>query len=142
MEAAKSGDTVRVHYTGKLEDGTVFDSSVDREPLEFTIGSGQVIPGVEQAVAGMTPGEQKSAEIAPEDGYGPRRDDMVAVVPRKELPDDLNPTVGQQLAVKQDDGQAFNVTVTETSEQSITVDANHALAGRSLIFDLQLVEVL
>jgi peptidylprolyl isomerase len=142
MATAKSGDTVRVHYTGKLEDGTVFDSSADREPLEFTIGSGQVIPGVERAVTGMEPGEKKSAEVAPEDGYGPRRDDMVAVVPRADLPEDLDPSVGQQLAVQQQDGRQFQVTVTETTKETITVDANHALAGRNLIFELQLVEVV
>ncbi len=142
MSRAKSGDKVRIHYTGKLEDGTVFDSSADREPLEFTIGSGQVIPGVEQAVTGMEPGEQKSAEIPPEQAYGPRRDDMVATVAREQLPKGMAPTVGQQLAVRQEDGRQFNVTVTGTTDTSVTIDANHRLAGHNLLFDLELVQVL
>jgi FKBP-type peptidyl-prolyl cis-trans isomerase 2 len=142
MARVKSGDTVRVHYTGKLEDGTVFDSSVSREPLEFKVGAGQVIPGVEQAVAGMEPGEQKSAEIPPEQGYGPRRDEMVAVIPRDQLPADLDPNVGQQLSVRQQDGRQFSVTVTDVSPAANTIDANHMLAGKNLVFDLELVEVL
>jgi len=141
MARAKSGDTVRIHYTGKLEDGTVFDSSSNREPLEFTIGSGQVIPGVEQAVTGMEPGQTKSATIPPEEGYGPRREEMVATVGREQLPDHLNPTVGQQLSVQQQDGRQFSVTVTDISDKTVTLDANHRLAGRSLVFDLELVAV-
>lgn len=142
MPRAKSGDTVRIHYTGTLEDGTVFDSSLKREPLEFTIGSGQVIPGVEQAVTGMAPGESKSAELPPEQAYGPHRDDMVAVVGRDRLPDGLNPTVGQRLQVPQKSGKPFTVTITEVSERTVTLDANHRLAGQNLKFDLKLVEVL
>jgi FKBP-type peptidyl-prolyl cis-trans isomerase 2 len=142
MSRVKSGDTVRVHYTGKLEDGTVFDSSVKREPLEFTVGAGQVIPGVEEAVTGMEPGEQKSAQIPPEQAYGPRRDEMVAVVPRDQLPEDLSPNVGQQLSVRQQDGRQFSVTVTDVSPTSITIDANHTLAGKNLVFELELLEVV
>lgn len=142
MAQAKSGDTVRVHYTGKLEDGTVFDSSRNRDPLEFTIGAGQVIRGFEQAVAGMEPGESKAAELAPEEAYGPHRKEMVAVVQRTDLPPDLDPAVGQQLAVKQQDGREFHVRVTETSETTVTIDANHALAGKTLVFELELVEVV
>lgn len=141
MARAKSGDTVRIHYTGKLEDGTVFDSSSNREPLEFTIGAGQVIPGVEQAVTGMEPGQTKSATIPPEEGYGPHREEMVATVGREQLPDHLNPTVGQQLSVQQQDGRQFSVTVTDISDKTVTLDANHRLAGRSLVFDLELVAV-
>jgi FKBP-type peptidyl-prolyl cis-trans isomerase 2 len=141
MARAKPGDKVRIHYTGKLEDGTVFDSSADRDPLEFTIGAGQVIPGVEEAVTGMEPGESKSAMIPPEQGYGPHRQEMVATVEREQLPDHLSPTVGQQLSVQQQDGRQFSVTVTDISDKTVTLDANHRLAGRSLVFDLELVAV-
>jgi peptidylprolyl isomerase len=142
MSRAKPGDTVRIHYTGTLEDGTVFDSSLKREPLEFTIGAGQVIPGVEQAVTGMEPGESKSADVPPEQGYGPHRDEMVAVVGRDRLPSDLKPTVGQRLSVPHKNGKPFTVTVTDVSESTVTIDANHRLAGRNLKFDLKLVDVL
>jgi len=141
MPRAKSGNTVQVHYTGKLEDGTVFDSSADREPLEFTLGEGRVIPGFEQAVTGMQPGESKTTTIPPDQAYGPHRDEMVATIKRDQLPDHLNPAVGQQLSVRQESGRQFNVTVTAVSEQSITIDANHRLAGKSLVFDLELVAV-
>ncbi len=142
MPQAKRGDTVRVHYSGKLEDGTVFDSSTSREPLEFTIGSGEVIPGVEQAVAGMEPGQTKSAEVPPEQGYGPHRDEMVAVIDRLRLPEDLDPAVGQRLSVQREDGGHLQVRVTDVSDRTITIDGNHELAGRNLHFDLQLVEVV
>jgi peptidylprolyl isomerase len=141
MARAKAGDTVRVHYTGKLEDGTVFDSSRDREPLEFRIGEGQVIPGFEQAVTGMETGEAKSATIPPEQAYGPHRDEMVAVVGREQLPEHFEPAVGQRLSVQQKDGSQFKVTVTDVSDRTITIDGNHRLAGKSLVFDLELVGV-
>jgi FKBP-type peptidyl-prolyl cis-trans isomerase 2 len=141
MPRAKAGDTVRIHYTGRLEDGTVFDSSVDRQPLEFTIGTGHVIPGVEEAVTGMAPGESKSAAIPAEQAYGPHREEMVAVVDRHELPPHIQPAVGQQLSVEQQDGRRFNVTVTDVSERTVTIDANHELAGKNLLFDLELVDV-
>jgi FKBP-type peptidyl-prolyl cis-trans isomerase 2 len=141
MPRAKSGDTVRVHYTGKLEDGTIFDTSTDREPLEFTIGSGEVIPGIEHAVTGMAPGESKSATIPPEQAYGPRRDEMVVTVGRERLPQEIEPQVGQRLAVQQQDGRQFHVTVTEVADNAVTLDANHQLAGNRLVFDLELVDV-
>jgi peptidylprolyl isomerase len=142
MSQAKAGDTVRIHYTGKLDDGKVVDSSRDREPFEFTIGAGQVIPGVEQAVTGMEPGESKSAEIPPEQAYGPHRDGMVVTVERTRLPAGLEVAVGEELALRQDDGRQLTATVTDVSDQGITIDANHKLAGRTLVFDLQLLEVL
>lgn len=141
MGRAKSGDTVRVHYTGKLEDGTVFDTSADRDPLEFTIGTGEVITGIEQAVTGMAPGESKSTTIPPEQGYGPRRQEMVVTVERERLPKEIDPQIGQRLAVQQQDGRQFEVTVTGVSEKAVTLDANHELAGTNLIFDLELVDV-
>lgn len=142
MAQAKHGDTVKVHYTGKLEDGTVFDTSIDRDPLQFTIGKGQMIPGFEQAVLGMNPGESKTIRIPTDEAYGTRREEMVMVVDRNQLPADLNPEVGQQLQNRQPDGQTIVVTVTEVSESSVTVDANHPLAGKDLTFDIQLVEVV
>lgn len=142
MAQAKHGDTVKVHYTGKLEDGTVFDTSIDRDPLQFTIGEGQVIPGFEQAVLGMNPGESKTIRIPTDEAYGTRREEMVMVVDRNQLPADLNPEVGQQLQRSQPDGQTIVVTVTEVSKSSVTVDANHPLAGKDLTFDIQLVEVV
>lgn len=140
MAPVKAGDTVRVHYTGRLEDGTVFDSSENREPLEFTVGSGEVIPGFDQAVTGMEPGETKSAVIPPEQAYGPRRDELVVTVDRDRLPQGIEPRVGQRLAVQQQDGRQFQVTVTKVSDDTITLDANHQLAGEKLTFELELVD--
>ena len=138
---AKDGDTVKVHYTGKLEDGTVFDTSIERDPLQFTIGEGQLIPGFEQAVVGMSPGESKTVEIPADEAYGPYREEMVLVVDRDQLPPDLQPEVGQQLQMRQEDGQIILVTVIDVSESSVTLDANHPLAGQDLTFDIQLVEI-
>lgn len=140
MASAKSGDTVRVHYTGKLEDGSVFDSSDGRDPLEFTVGSGQVIPGFDQAVTGMSPGDERQVKISAAEAYGDRKDDLVIVVERAQLPPDIDPAVGQQLQLSQE-GRAFVVTVADVNERSITLDANHPLAGEDLTFDLQLVEI-
>lgn len=150
MAQAKSGDKVRVHYTGRLEDGSVFDSSECREsdcgcdsgPLEFTIGEGTVIPGFEKGVIGMAPGDEKTINIPVEEAYGERQEHMVAQVPRAELPADIQPEVGMQLEVTQEGGHSFPVLITEVSDAEVTLDANHPLAGRALIFDLRLVEIL
>jgi peptidylprolyl isomerase len=139
---AQTGNSVTVHYTGKLEDGTVFDSSRDREPLSFVIGSGQVIPGFEKAVVGLEPGETRTERIEPEDAYGERRDEMIMEVEREHLPPDLNPEAGQQLQIQQSDGQVIPVVVADVSESSITIDANHPLAGQPLIFEIEVVEVV
>lgn len=130
-----------MHYTGKLPDGNVFDSSVNREPLEFTIGSGNMIPGFEQAVEGMNIGEKKTAEIPSEQAYGEKREDMVISVPRENVPGDIQPEVGQQLAVQQQEGQQVPVTVTEVTDEKVVLDANHPLAGKDLVFEIELVEV-
>jgi len=142
MAGAKNGDTVKVHYTGKLEDGTVFDTSVERDPLQFTIGQGQVIPGFEQAVVGMNPGESKTSKIPADKAYGPHRKEMILVVDRNQIPVELKPKVGQQLQSRQAEGRTIRVTVTDVSESSVTLDANHPLAGKDLTFDIQLVEVV
>jgi peptidylprolyl isomerase len=141
MAQAKNGDTVKVHYTGKLDDGTVFDTSADREPLQFTIGEGQLIPDFEQAIVGMSPGETKNIQITSDRAYGPHHEEMVMVVDRSEFPNDLKPEVDQRLQVRQPDGQSFAVTVTDVSESKVTLDGNHPLAGKDLTFDIQLAEI-
>lgn len=141
MAEAKQGDTVRVHYTGTLDDGRVFDSSEGRDPIEFTIGSGQVIGGFDSAVKGMQAGEERRVTIAAADAYGPRSDERVVTVDRAQLPDDLDPSVGQQLQMSQN-GQTFRVTVADVSDDSVVVDANHPLAGQDLTFELKLVEIV
>jgi peptidylprolyl isomerase len=141
MALAKTGDTVKVHYTGKLGDGTVFDTTFEGTPMEFTIGEGRLIPDFEQAVIGMEPGESKSIHIDFINAYGPHREEMVKIFDKKDLPEDLNPQLNQQLQVQQPDGRPFIVTVTEVSEESVTLDANHPLAGKDLTFDIQLAEI-
>ena len=142
MPEAKTGDTVKINYTGTFEDGSVFDTSSGRDPLEFKIGEGQVIGGFEQAVIGMNIGESKTTKIAVEDAYGPHREEMVIVVDREKLPPDLNPELGQQLEIRRSDGNFFPVMVTEVTEMNITLDANHPLAGKNLIFEIELVEIV
>jgi len=142
MGEAKNGDTVRVHYTGKLEDGTVFDSSFERDPLQFTLGEGQVIPGFEQAVVGMNPGETRTTTVPSDQAYGPHREEMVLVADRDQLPDNFEPQVGQQLQVLQADGRAVVVKVSDVSESSVTLDANHPLAGQSLTFEIKLLDIV
>ena len=141
MVEAKSGDTVKVHYTGTLEDSTVFDTSIEREPLEFTIGDGQFLPDFEQAVIGMKVGELKTINIPAEQAYGPYRDDLVLVVERDELPEDLDPQVGQQLQLIQPDGGSITVIIIEITETTATLDANHPLSGENLTFEIELVEI-
>ncbi len=141
MAQAKVGDTVKVHYTGKLEDGTVFDTSLDREPLQFTLGADEVIPGFEQAVVGMNPGESRTTEIGADEAYGPYNDELILVVDRDQFPTNMEPQIGQQLQVRQDSGQSFVVRVTDVSDDSVTLDANHPLAGEDLTFDIQLVGI-
>ena len=141
MPEAKRGDTVRVHYTGTLEDGTVFDSSREREPLEFSLGIGQVIPGFDQALTGMKPGESKKVTIPAAEAYGPYRSELVLVVDRSEFPPDIEPGIGDQFQLSQD-GQSFVVNVTDVTDQAVTLDANHPLAGEDLTFDLELVEIV
>ena len=141
MVQAKPGDTVKIHYIGKLDDGTVFDSSANREPLEFTLNEGQVIPGFDQAVMGMSPGESKTEKIPMDQAYGPRIPEMVIEVNRQQMPPDLEPEGGQQLQLQQANGQTIPVLVTEVTESKVTLDANHPLAGEDLTFDIQLVEI-
>lgn len=141
MTNAKLGDNVRVHYTGKLDDGSVFDSSEGRDPLTFTVGSGQVISGFETAVSGMEIGERKEVRIPADEAYGERREDLVLEVEREQIPDEIEVEVGTQLALQQPSGQAVPVTVTALDTDKVTLDANHPLAGQALTFELELVAI-
>lgn len=142
MTQARNGDTVRVHYTGRLEDGTVFDASTGQDPLEFTIGQGQIIPAFEQALIGMNLDESKTIHIPAEDAYGPHREEMVLVVDRARFPAHIQPEIGLLLSLRQPDGRTVDVAVTAVSESSVTLDANHPLAGKDLTFHIQLVEIV
>ena len=141
MAQAKAGDTVKVHYTGRFEDGTVFDTSIERDPLQFKIGDGRMIPGFEQAVVGMNPGESQTTKVLASEAYGQYHEEMVLTVERDQLPADMELTVDQQLQIPQEDGRIVIVTVTAVSESSVTLDGNHPLAGQDLTFDIQLIEI-
>ena len=142
MSKVKDGDTVKVHYTGKLEDGSVFDSSVSRDPLEVTLGEGKLIPGFEKAVVGLEVGDKTTANIASADAYGERRDDLEVTIEREQLPEDIEPEVGMQLQLNQPNGQPVPVQITKVEEENIIIDANHPLAGKDLTFDIELIEIV
>jgi peptidylprolyl isomerase len=142
MAQAKMGDTVRVHYTGMLDDGTVFDSSIDGEPLRFMLGQGRVLPGFDEMIHGMTVGDKKTEKIEAARAYGPYLSEMVMAVDRANFPPAIAPEVGVQLRIQVDDKPSVLVEVTEVGEASIRLDANHPLAGRDLIFAIELVEIL
>ena len=142
MTQVKKGDTVKVHYTGKLEDGNVFDTSANRDPLQFTIGESSIISGFEQAVIGMNLGESKTTKVPVDKAYGPYHKENLLEVSRDQFPAYVKPEVGQQLQIPKGDGQKTIVTVAEVSESSITLDANHPLAGKELTFDIKLLEIL
>lgn len=141
MQQVKDGDKVKVHYHGKLRSGETFDSSEGREPLEFTVGSGQVIKGFDAGVMGMQVGDKKTVEIDVENAYGAKSQEMVIEFPKTQFPADMNPEVGMQLMMNNGSGQSFPVTIVEVKEESVLLDANHPLAGQELIFDLELVEI-
>ena len=141
MNQVKENNTVKVHYTGKLSDGQVFDSSEGKEPLEFTLGKGQIIPGFEKSLIDMKLNEKKTITIAKEDAYGDINDDLRQEVKKTQLPQDITPEVGMGLVSKSPDGQEMNLLVVEVREESIIIDGNHPLAGKDLIFDLEVVEI-
>jgi peptidylprolyl isomerase len=141
MTAAKNGDSVKIHYTGTLEDGTTFDSSAGHDPLEFTIGSGQVIVGFDEAVTGMKTGDTKNVTIPADKAYGQRNEEMVITAPRDQVPKEINPEVGQQLQMAGPDNQPIVVQITEVTDEHILLDANPPLAGKDLIFDIELVAI-
>jgi peptidylprolyl isomerase len=142
MTDARSGDTVRIHYSGTLSDGSTFDSSQGREPLQFTVGSGEIIPGLDRAIEGMSVGETKTVTVHAADAYGDHNPDGVQSVPRAEVPDHIPLDPGTQLQVQTGDGRTLPVTVTEVTADAITLDANHPLAGKDLTFEVELVEIV
>jgi peptidylprolyl isomerase len=141
MKEAHNGDTVKVHYTGKLEDGTVFDSSEERGPLSFTLGQKQLIPGFEQAVLGMSEGESKTVTVPPQEAYGARREDLVLKVEKEKFPPQITPEEGKVLSLRQQDGGVIEAAIVDVGDDTVTLDANHPLAGRDLTFEIELVEV-
>jgi peptidylprolyl isomerase len=142
MEPVKEGDVVRVLYTGKLTNGEQFDSSTGREPLEFTVGAGQMIKGFDDAMPGMTVGEKKTINIQPEDAYGQKDERAIIEFPKANVPDDMKLEAGMQLQLRNEQGQPFPVTVSEIKDDVIILDANHMLAGKELVFDIELVEIV
>lgn len=141
MQQVKKGDTVKVHYHGKLTNGTTFDSSAGREPLEFEVGSGMVIPGFDEGVTGMSIGDKKTIHIPADQAYGQKEEHMIMEFPRDRFPEDMVPEVGMQLNMSNGSGQNFPVVITEVRETVVVLDANHPLAGEDLIFDLELVAI-
>ena len=142
MSQAKSGDKVKVHYKGTLNDGSVFDSSEGREPLEFVVGSGQVIPGFDNAVMGLSVGESKSVNIPSAEAYGPYQENMVLAIEKDKFPAGLSLTVGEQLQIPSQNGQPVVVVIKEVTDDKVTLDANHPLAGQDLNFNIELVEIM
>src|SRR5574337_2150434 len=142
MQQAQQGDKVKVHYHGTLRTGETFDSSEGREPLEFTVGSGQVIRGFEEGVKGMSVGEKKTVEIPVEDAYGEKNQELIIEFPKAQFPADMSPEVGQQLMMSNGSGQSFPVVIKEVKDDSVLLDANHPLAGQDLVFDIELVEIV
>lgn len=141
MAHPRAGDRIAVHYTGRLDDGRVFDSSKEKEPLELTVGEKQVIPGFEEALTEMEPGESKTVTVPADKAYGPHRPERVLAVDRAQLPEHIQPAVGQKLQVQHEDGRVTDVSVAEVSDHQVTLDANHPLAGHDLTFDLELVAI-
>ncbi len=142
MTEVKNGDVVRIHYTGKLDDGTEFGSSAGQDPLELRVGAGQIIPGLDRQIEGMTVGEKETVTIPVEEGYGERDERQIEVVPRSSIPDTIELQVGGVLQAQTADGRAIQLTVTDFDDTQVTVDANHPLAGQQLTFDVEVVEIV
>ncbi|MEZ7514578.1 FKBP-type peptidyl-prolyl cis-trans isomerase [Flavobacterium frigidarium] len=141
MTQVKENNTVKVHYTGKLADGQVFDTSEGKEPLAFTLGEGRLIPGFEKGLIDMKLNEKKTINITKDDAYGDPREDLIIEVPKTELPQEMTPEVGMGLVSRTPEGQEMNLMVVEVREESVVLDGNHPLAGKELIFDLEVVEI-
>lgn len=139
MTQVKAGDTVRIHYTGTLTTGETFDSSQGRDPLEFVVGSGQIIPGLDKAIPGMTIGDKKTVEVPCAEAYGETREEARQAIPRAEIPDHIPTEIGTQLQMQAPTGQVVPVTIVEANEAEIVLDANHPLAGKDLVFAIELV---
>jgi len=141
MSTAKNGDKVKVHFTGKLENGEIFDRSKDGKPLEFTIGVGEMMPGFEKAIIGMTHGDTKTFTVLPEEAYGSRREELVAIVEKSHFPPDITPTIGQPLQITMPDGEVLDLVITSIDGDMVTIDANHPLAGEILAFEVELLGI-
>lgn len=142
IKTVKKGDKVKIHYIGRVKDGNVFDSSLEREPIEFETGSGCVIAGVDKGVLGMKPGEKKEVTVPPQEGYGEYEQKLLIDVPTEKMPQDIKPEVGMQLQMVNNMGQPLPVLVTEVNDESVKLDANHPLAGKDLVFNIELVEII
>jgi len=141
MSQVKDGNTAKIHFTGKLENGEVFDTSLEREPMEFRVGNGDVMPGLEAGVVGMAIGDTKTIEIPPEQGFGARHEDLVVEVVKNLIPESVTPEVGQRMQVSKEEGEMIVVTIIDMSDDTVTLDANHPLAGHTLFFDVELIEI-
>ena len=142
MAAAKLGDTVKIHFTGKLQDETVIETSKDRDPLEFKIGEGNVIPGLEQGVIGMAAGDKKTIAVSPEEGFGQQQEDLVVDLKKSEFPEDVEFAVGAYLNIETSDSKEFKAKVVEIKEDTVALDANHPLAGITINYDVELLEIV
>ncbi|UCJ08071.1 peptidylprolyl isomerase [Chitinophaga pendula] len=142
MQAVKNGDTVKVHYHGRLTNGTTFDSSEGRQPLEFKVGAGMVIKGFDNGVLDMKPGDKKTVHIPVVEAYGPKNEELIMDFPKANIPEDLKPEIGMELQMSNPQGNVFPVKVVAVKDEFITLDANHALAGEDLVFDIELVEIV
>lgn len=142
MQAVKNGDTVKVHYHGRLTNGTTFDSSEGRQPLEFKVGEGMVIKGFDNGVLDMKPGDKKTVHIPVAEAYGPKNEELIMDFPKANIPEDLKPEIGMELQMSNPQGNVFPVKVVGVKDEFITLDANHALAGEDLVFDIELVEIV
>ena len=141
MNKVKNGDRVKIHYTGKLKDGELFDTSRERQPLEFIVGNREIVPVLENSVIGMEAGDTKSLEVSPEEAFGPRQEELVIEVKKSSLPDHIEPCLGQKLQMKDENGNLVDLAIVEIKEETIALDANHPLAGHTLFLDLELVEI-
>ena len=141
MSQAKNGDTVKVHFTGRLENGEVFVKSEEDQPVDLTLGTGELIPGVERTIVGMEVGEKKTIAVPPEQAYGPKQEDLMVEIDKSNLPEHVTPAIGKGLRIRQSDGDDINVIISGMTENTVTLDGNHPLAGGTLFFDLELVEI-
>jgi len=141
MAITKFGDIVKIHYTGRLEDGDTFVSTAEQKPVEFKVGKGEVIPGLEKAVVGMKPGETKEAKLPPREAFGNKRDELIMAIDRERIPETIDPVTGKQLVVNYKENQSVIFTVTEVTDSEIKLDANHPLAGKEVIIDVELLEI-
>jgi len=142
VQAVRTGDTVKMHYTGKFEDGNVFDSSLEGKPFQFEVGAKQIIKGLDEAIVGMQPGEKKTVTVTPENGYGNYDEKLLIEMPKEKIPENISPEKGMELQLVNKQGHALPVVVKEILENSIKLDANHPLAGKVLVFDIELVEIV